>query len=38
MRKAVRVILVLVILLVGTMVTPQLGGACYSAYPKQTPC
>lgn len=38
MRKAVRIFLVLAMLLVGTMATPHLGGACHSAYPGETPC
>jgi|GEM_PF-5866653 len=38
MRKAVRILLVLTMLLVGTMATPHLGGACQGAFPGDTPC
>lgn len=38
MKKAVRILLVLAILLVGTVATPHLGGACQGAYPGDSPC
>lgn len=38
LRKAIRVLLVVAILLIGTVATPHLGGACQAVYPGDSPC